>query len=185
MSVLANCFKNLWALIIEAWNYEPSVEDQEALWRAELQLLYDRVYYLEGLLAEANQKRAYEVAKQLIEDLRKKRGTLFTDAERQFLKTFTPREKCKHLKGGSMRKLGPDGRWIWDKYSGPSFGAHKDYAIRDHTFSDNSRVIRCTICGQKWTKDSPDWKEALRMSSESSSTPSTSERSADVLWGTK
>jgi len=64
---------------------------------------------------------------------------------------------CRHLKGGG-------GPTIYD-----------DYNVMDHTFCDGSRWIKCLTCGKKWERGDSDWKEALRMVSESTNSPSSSE----------
>src|SRR6266704_340898 len=156
---------------IRAWLTQFAPEEAEGILRAEEVLLEARLTRIQEELAEANRRQAYAIAKRLVTELREKRGTPLTDSEKKFLKTFAPKEACRHLKGGRMVFLGPNGRPAWDKYAGHGV----DYSVSDHVFPDGSRVIRCTICGDKWTKDSPDWKEALEMSKLSSNMPSSSE----------
>lgn len=65
---------------------------------------------------------------------------------------------CKHLKGGRYRLPG-----------------HKDYATWCFTFVDGSTIIKCAICGEKWTPQSPDWADAIKMMEQSTNTRCSSE----------
>ncbi len=49
MKLFFTHLKEAWN-ILKNWNYEPSEEEQRALWRVELNMLYDRVAYLEDKL---------------------------------------------------------------------------------------------------------------------------------------
>ncbi len=51
MKLFFTHLKEAWN-ILKNWNYEPSEEEQRALWRVELNMLYDRVAYLEDKLRE-------------------------------------------------------------------------------------------------------------------------------------
>jgi hypothetical protein len=69
---------------------------------------------------------------------------------------------CRHLKGGKVH------------------GPKPDYSLRYHIFSDGSEEIQCTICGKPWTKQSPDWKQALEMMHQSTNTVTSSERTFKI-----
>jgi hypothetical protein len=67
-------------------------------------------------------------------------------------------DRCSHLKGG------------------PKLNANvHDYNVMHHIYIDGSTRIRCGNCGKKWTPESVDWKEALRMHDLSSNSITTSE----------
>jgi hypothetical protein len=85
-------------------------------------------------------------------------------------------KNCKHLKGGAGRKR----------------GQQKDPAVFQHTFTDASVQIKCTICGMKWgEKDTKEylfrdgkalknwtnlgWADAQELVDLSSNSPSSSE----------
>jgi hypothetical protein len=67
-------------------------------------------------------------------------------------------ETCRHTKGG--RVLRP----------------FSDYNVSCFTFIDGSTQIKCLSCRHVWTKESPDWKEALRMIDNSTNTPNACEQ---------
>lgn len=88
---------------------------------------------------------------------------------------------CTHLKGGK----------------GPK-NAKVDYAVYHHTFPDSTTYIRCQICGMKWKKGDTiekirrfgkdvenhtgiGWREAVKMLTESTNTPTMSETVAQVV----
>lgn len=71
--------------------------------------------------------------------------------------------RCFHMKGGRGPKP-----------------FHKDYAITDHTFADQSRQVRCQICGKKWSKAEGNWSEAEAMMNSTSNTPTSSEVSFKI-----
>jgi hypothetical protein len=73
-----NWLKKLWRSLAAAWNYTPSEEDKKVLIRAELELLYNRCFYLESLLKVEEESS--------IDELTKRR-----------------QNSCKHLKGGRLR----------------------------------------------------------------------------------
>lgn len=66
-------------------------------------------------------------------------------------------ERCSHLKGGRHR------------------GPFKDYNVSMHIFIGRNRRIICNTCRKKWTPESPDWAEALKMVEQSTNVASSSE----------
>jgi hypothetical protein len=67
--------------------------------------------------------------------------------------------RCKHAKGNRRHGI-----------------FHKDYAIRDFTFIDDTREVACLICGKKWRPGYQDWDKALEMLDSTTNTASSSER---------
>lgn len=135
------------------------------------------VQLLQTMLAVLLEEKSLEAA----EKKEKRRVAEQRNEARQKLAQYNEQEEkkkqtiCTHLKGGK----------------GPK-NAKVDYALYHHTFPDTSTYIRCQICGMKWRKgDTTElltrhgkqvdnhtgigWKEAIKMLSESTNTPTSSE----------
>lgn len=63
---------------------------------------------------------------------------------------------CRHTKGGRLNVA-------------------KDFAVYGHTFPDGSLRIKCTICPKTWYPSDADWKDAVKMTENSTNTWSSSE----------
>ena len=82
------------------------------------------------------------------------------DAERHTAEVKARQDSCSHAKGG--------------RFSPPSLA--KDFAVWDHTFTDNSRSVQCLICGKNWTGEQLNSPEVLHMLNNTTNTKSKSER---------
>jgi hypothetical protein len=125
-------------------------------------------------------KEAIALAEQMQANLREKRRKLaegdshLTEEEilarAQWRESLTPREKCKHLKGGFAS------RWGFDKFGGPLGSAIKDYNIGVHRFIDFSVKAWCLNgCGFESRPGDANWDETLRMIDSSTNVQSASE----------
>jgi hypothetical protein len=166
-----NIIKKLWSGLSKLFP-----DQAKQVLQDEIEALTKKQKLFEEELVKIDKILIYVAIDKLVKELRDKRNEPYTEAEEQFLRTFfTAKKNCHHLKGASMVRLGNLGRWMLDKYS-LSKGPFKDYNVSDHIFPDGTRVIKClTGCGKKWTKDSPDWSEALKMVESSSNFRSASE----------
>jgi hypothetical protein len=180
--------KNIWG---DLWNYEPTEEEQRALWRVELNLLYTRVAYLEDLLGADDElfkeQDRLQLQKNILEAIQKQRElhekrlhppklTPEEEADRDAWRaSLTPRNKCKHLKGGRVS------RWGVDKYGG-AHGSVKDYNLARHRFIDFSQKIWClNSCGFVSWKGDANWEKALEMWDQTSNQMSASESTSETL----
>ena len=119
----------------------------------------------------AEKEAALEVALQARDAARKKESENYTIAK------IENQKACKHLKGGKGRTR----------------GQQRDPAVYFHTFTDGSRVIKCTLCSARWLPGDTDeylsrngskipnwtnigWTRACEMAEDSSNKPSSSER---------
>ena len=94
-----------------------------------------------------------EIVESLLLEIESKKPDLSTDE-----RTRIKQARCDHRKGGAHK-----------------FRSAKDYALRDHTFIDGSRQVRCTICGKVWTPNSKEWFKALEMLEQTTNTRTSSE----------
>lgn len=70
-----------------------------------------------------------------------------------------PEAGCSHLKGGRRRAT-----------------SFKDFNVSMHTFIGGNKRVICNTCRKKWTPESPDWNEALKMVEQSSNRESSTEQ---------
>lgn len=175
--------------IWECWNhlveflFEPTAKELDDAARQtirnELQYLYERTKRLEKLLAEPERLRNRKIAEQLAEEMHRKlvekrRNPEPLTTQEQFEKNQweedkTPREKCKHLKGGLAS------RWGVDIY-GDKFGAHKDYNVAGFRFADGKTKIWClNNCGFVSWQGDENWVKAKSMLEQSTNTLASSE----------
>ena len=161
----------LWAQLLKI-----APKETEEIIQDELDILRRRVQLLEAIFVDINHKIAIELAEKMRDDFHRSFREPLTDEEEETLESFTPKGKCTHAKGGSMRQLAPNSEhFAWDKYKGPGFASFKDYNVSDHIFPDGSRVIKCLTCGMKWRKGDADWNTALKMSEQSTNTRTASQ----------
>jgi hypothetical protein len=119
----------------------------------------------------AQKEEALEVQRKAVDAERKK------ESERYIYARMEAQTNCKHLKGGAFR----------------SKGQQKDPAVYAHTFTNGDTIIKCNLCGAKWTPlDTEDflsrnghkvpnwtkigWRKAAEMLDESSNRASSSEQ---------
>lgn len=129
--------------------------------------LYNKVYptikqrldAAKAALRKQLQDEQFKLAENLQKQLWAKYGTPKQRLESELYRILP--DNCRHLKGGSY---------------GPK-ALRKDYAVRFFTFPNGTSNIKCTICGQEWTRESADWQKAIEMTEQSTNTKGSSEYS--------
>lgn len=185
MSYLRESIREKWDWVLSFFHDPTPVEMDEVargVIRNEIEYLNQRRIRLEKLLAEPERLRNRKIAEQMAEEMhqnleaKRRNPPALTEAEllQQFIwrSNLTPKEKCRHLKGGVAS------RWGVDKYGGPGFRTEmKDYNLGCHTFVDGKTKIWCLNgCGfVSWNGDE-NWAKAKEMMDSSTNLPSSSEQ---------